>query len=88
MRPVLKEGDRQIPLDQCTPEQTEVLHQQLLEQRDRFMSLGKHQVVCQIDTYIQMVAERLEAFDLGLLERPAPPKKNFSEISILEDDED
>lgn len=57
------DGSTSIPLSSCNREQTEQLLDQLVDRRGILISLGKVNVLKQIDWMIQQCQERIELFD-------------------------
>jgi hypothetical protein len=73
-----------VPLSICNPSQCDALLDQLYEKYTIAARLGSS-VAGQLKWWISQVQERLMFFETGVLEKPVPPKVNYSKHKILDD---
>lgn len=79
--PIYAEGDKQVPLSQCSYDQCQALFNRLSDKRNAAANLGLQVGV--LDVMLAAVEERIDAFDSGLIEKPAPKKKvGFGSLRI------
>lgn len=77
-----------VPLSRCNPEQTEDLYYQLQEKLSQANSVGNISISQQIQFFMNSVRDRMSLFEQGILEKPKPKPKTFSNIRILDDEDD
>ncbi len=79
--PVYVEGDKRVPLSQCSYDQCHALFNRLSDKRNSAANIGMH--VETLDLMLAAVEERIEMFDTGMIERPAAKKKvGFGSLRI------
>lgn len=79
--PVYVEGDKRVPLSQCSYDQCHTLFNRLSDKRNIAANLGMRVEV--LDLMLAAVEERIEAFDTGLIEKPTLKKKvGFGSLRI------
>jgi hypothetical protein len=81
IEPVFADGEKRIPLRECSLDQCNQLLNRLYEKSAAASRLGMD--VAQLNMMIDSVESRIDMFESGLIEKPEPKKKSgFGSLKI------